>query len=1126
MGGHVDDAASYRFDDLIGRTFTSHAFTVGVRLSRSAVLTNKKHSTNWLTLSGRVGAHEASAIIGISSGEPCSIEPIPGGDYYDDRDDFYNDPYAAAIVIKFATDEPGFITGKPTRRWSDIMETLSAPTSTTAAPTANPTIVMDIRGRRVGAYLLLGASDDYYGTRPARTDDLAETVRPLVSMLIAAGAKPEKLVEVSSGLWEAINFVRQHGVHVVDAAGRPVRWTDPPTITLSASRRPNDRDGTVNVQVHFTFPDGAGSPDAVGAIGKPPHVICWRAGHVLNVAALPAGLEALTQPAVENSSVTVSDADLMHITAHRRLLIDAGVMINDPDEVLRKPVRDKVSRPVVVLAVTDGVHGGGQLEWRVRYVINKQTVDFDVPLDSDSDPYDVYYRYAEPDPMSKHRNPRAEKRLWSRVRPAMDRIVGAIPEWHRQLCTPPEDRPRGWYQRVFAPGLLLEDRLELGGPHLPVVGSMTHIALSMVQTVQLPTLAQLCTTVFPAVASKDLIIEVDDTVPTFQEARTAPQVQFDSPDIDGTGGWFDLTITVNIDGTLVDAADILAAVEAGDEIIVVGDGTYVPATHPVITQLAEVLAEARALGELLDGRRARRRSLNAALWKDMFMLGEVRPAMREWAELRTKLADPATILDTPIPSTVTAELLDYQRFGFARLAFLTDHGIGSILADDMGLGKTLQALTLIAHRVEHDAASRTLVIAPISAVPVWKAQASRFVPSLRLQTIVKNPNDSSTTSLSERISDAQVVVTSYGLIQHNQTLFSDGDRKWDLVICDEAQQLKNRATARYRGVAGLSRHATIALTGTPIENGLHNLESLLALTVPDMFATQHTFKRSFIVPIEKNNDMEAAASLQRKIQPVMLRRTAMQVHLDLPGLSGEDMHLPLTGEHLRAYQKLMITLQPKAFKLLDGHSPIGRGQVLEMLTALRRAAVSAGLVDESLAAVPSVKMDYLSTQIPIRVRSGDRVLVFCSVPRFLHDLSERLHTNGIAALLLEGSTPYTRRAEQVEQFQDGKYPVFLISTKAGGTALTLTAANRCYLVDPWYNPAVEDQAIARAYRIGQTHPVHYERLVATNTVDAGVVRLSDRKRGLIDAVIDDAHALFANARLTDDDLRELFTEPS
>ncbi|KQR25310.1 DEAD/DEAH box helicase [Microbacterium sp. Leaf151] len=632
--------------------------------------------------------------------------------------------------------------------------------------------------------------------------------------------------------------------------------------------------------------------------------------------------------------------------------------------------------------------------------------------------------------------------------------------------------------------------------------------------------------VLPAVDVVDEVrVRTRGIRPTFRELRGDPSLRIttvESLDRD----WLDLGIAVTIDGRLIPFGVLFTALSRGRTRIKLSDGAWFSLAHPALQRLRELLDEAAALDEWETGPRVPRTHL--ALWAEFEDLADQSEAAGEWRQLARALRDVAEVPEVATPPGFLADLRPYQREGLSWLALLHAHRLGGILADDMGLGKTLQLLALIAHTRSRRDVRPWLVVAPTSVLPTWHAEAARFVPELRV-AVVEATSVRRDRTIADIAGDADVVVASYGVVRADAEEFAA--THFSGVVLDEAQFVKNPATRIHRAIAALRADAVYAATGTPIENGLDDLWALLALTAPGLFPSIRQFREDYTrsierLPTDAPTELSAAATdahrekmlakLRRRVRPFLLRRTKDVVASDLPPKQEQEIAVPLGPAHQAVYDRVLQRERQKVLGLLDDLDR-QRFIVFRSLTLLRMLALAPGLVDDRDTSLGSAKLDVLLERLVEIAAEGHRALVFSQFTSFLDMAARRLDAEGLAYAHLDGST--TRRGDVVADFRQGDAPVFLISLKAGGFGLTLTEAEYVFVLDPWWNPAAEAQAIDRAHRIGQDKSVFVYRLIAAGTIEEKVLALQRRKAALSEAVIDDGEA-FA-AALDAEDIRGL-----
>ena len=581
--------------------------------------------------------------------------------------------------------------------------------------------------------------------------------------------------------------------------------------------------------------------------------------------------------------------------------------------------------------------------------------------------------------------------------------------------------------------------------------------------------------------------------------------------------WFDLGVVVTIDGRRIPFAPLFTALSMRRRKMLLSDGGWFSLAHPALQRLRDLLDEVTDLDEWETGPRIHRRQ--TALWAEFEDLADQSTTAVAWRDAVDALHDVDHVPRLAPPRALRAELRPYQQTGFEWLAFLRDHRLGGILADDMGLGKTLQLLAMIQHAHENGERRPALVVAPTSVLSTWQREAARFTPELRVRTV------GSRAQAHEDAADADLVVTTYAVLRLEGAAFAA--RTWSVIVLDEAQFVKNPASKQHQAAAALRADAVFAVTGTPIENTLGDLWALLALTAPGLFASSRRFRQDYIQPIEQGKVPENAeggahrsarlARLRRRIRPFLLRRTKELVAPELPEKQEQILEVDLSPAHRALYDTVLQRERQKVLGLLDDLDR-NRFIVFRSLTLLRMLSLAPGLIDTADAAVGSRKLDVLVEKVTEMHAEGHRALVFSQFTSYLDLAAARLAAAGIAAVRLDGST--RGRDQVISSFREGDQPVFLISLKAGGFGLTVTEADYVFLLDPWWNPAAEEQAIDRTHRIGQRHPVLVYRLIAADTIEQKVLALQARKSRLFASVLDDDE-LFAQS-LSAEDIRSLF----
>lgn len=470
------------------------------------------------------------------------------------------------------------------------------------------------------------------------------------------------------------------------------------------------------------------------------------------------------------------------------------------------------------------------------------------------------------------------------------------------------------------------------------------------------------------------------------------------------------------------------------------------------------------------------------------------------------------------PLGLKGELRPYQAHGLAWLQFLREFGFSGILADDMGLGKTIQTLSHVLKEKEEGRLDRpVLIVAPTSTLPNWRQEAEKFAPSLR--TLVLHGSGRSANF--PAIWESDLVVTSFPLMVRDKEVLTA--REFHIVVLDEAQNIKNPSTAAAKVAASLKARHRICLSGTPVENNLDELWSLFHFLMPGFLGGITQFRRRYRTPIEVQGDAEAKKRLARTTKPFILRRTKEQVATELPDKTEIIETIELDGPQRDLYESLRLAMDKRLRDLISSQGfERSQIQILEALLKLRQACCDPRLVklETAKSVKGSAKLERLMEMLVEFRESGRRVLIFSQFTSMLDLIEEALHKEGMEWVRISGETK--DRETPVRRFQAGEVPIFLISLKAGGTGLNLTAADTVIHYDPWWNPAVERQATDRAHRIGQTKAVFVFKLVAEGTVEEKILELQERKAGLAAAILGDDPDPIKS--LTADDLKWIFEQ--
>ncbi|MFT5644543.1 MAG: hypothetical protein ACI83P_002100 [Janthinobacterium sp.] len=569
--------------------------------------------------------------------------------------------------------------------------------------------------------------------------------------------------------------------------------------------------------------------------------------------------------------------------------------------------------------------------------------------------------------------------------------------------------------------------------------------------------------------------------------------------------WFAASGALQIDeNKVLDLRTLLDLMRTSNgRFVALGDNQFLALSEELQRRLQDLAAYGTAHG---DGVRVH--PLASFVLEELAQDAGGVKADKLWQAHLARMQDQAAYVPQ-LPSTLQAELRDYQLAGFEWLARLAHWGVGACLADDMGLGKTLQALALVLARAPH---GPTLVVAPTSVCMNWIGEATRFAPTLALKLFGAGDRSAMLATLQP----FDVVIVSYGLLQQEATLFAGV--QWHTIVLDEAQAIKNSATKRSQAVMALQGRFRMVATGTPLENHLGELWNLFRFINPGLLGSIDQFNLRFAGPIERAQnqhqnptqsqaqDLHAAASartrLRRLIKPFMLRRTKAQVLSELPSRTEIVLQVDLSPEETTLYESLRRMALEK-LAAVEGPAAQKSIQILAEIMKLRRACCNPQLVAPELN-LASSKLAAFVTLLSGLLENRHKVLVFSQFVDHLHLIRAHLEQQGIAYQYLDGSTPMLVRQQRVEAFQGGDGDVFLISLKAGGMGINLTAADYVIHMDPWWNPAVEDQASDRAHRMGQLRPVTIYRLVARHTIEESIVALHQHKRDLADSLLEGA----------------------
>jgi superfamily II DNA or RNA helicase len=581
--------------------------------------------------------------------------------------------------------------------------------------------------------------------------------------------------------------------------------------------------------------------------------------------------------------------------------------------------------------------------------------------------------------------------------------------------------------------------------------------------------------------------------------------------------WFDLDAEFVTDDQAVDLGAVRMWLDSGRRFIPLKDGTFAEADAAEIKRVADLLEEAGAM----PGRTRTRLPLHQAVALDLIAdLGEFTEVEAKARQAMLELRETAGVPKVAVPDGLQATLRHYQEAGLSWLWFLRRHGLSGILADDMGLGKTVQSLSLMQKVANDEGRKPSLVVAPTSVLANWEREAERFTPGLKV--MVWHGQDRK--ERAEDLKGMDLVLTSYALVRRDLDQLSEVGFRY--VVLDEAQNIKNADSATAQACKSLPSETRLALTGTPLENRLSELWSIFDFLMPGFLGSAEGFNDRYEQPIQVANDPTAKDRLRRRIQPFILRRLKTEVAKDLPPKTESVAWCEMEPGQAALYREV---LDESRRKVHDSIEKVGfkrsRVSILAALMRLRQVCC-----DPRLLKLPpgtllpsSAKLERFMQLVDDLVAEGHRALVFSQFTEMLELLKNEADKKGLRYLYLDGRTK--DRMGKVDEYNrpDGP-PLFFISLKAGGTGLNLTAADYVIHFDPWWNPAVEDQATDRTHRIGQTRAVISYKLITRGTVEEKILALQRRKRDLAAGVLGtDGDDL--GRTLTEQDIQELFTEP-
>lgn len=610
---------------------------------------------------------------------------------------------------------------------------------------------------------------------------------------------------------------------------------------------------------------------------------------------------------------------------------------------------------------------------------------------------------------------------------------------------------------------------------------------------------------------------IDEEVPRLQtqgiEVRFAPEFSLKVVDTpltveldDSQEGWFSLSLHADINGQRLPMLPLVATwlkqhgepADDAELLLPSPSGEWLKIKASVIKPLMSIIQELfeQHRGQSIALPKYRAHLLNELAESEISLLNGERVR-----QLATKLAEFNGVVAVSAPTGLNALLRAYQQQGLNWLCFLKEYQLGGILADDMGLGKTIQTLAFLLKQQEAKSVGQprlpSLIICPTSLVGNWAKEAAKFAPSLTLAVI----HGAQRGPLLSRLSEFDVVVTTYPLMVRDYDYYQA--QPFEHIVLDEAQQIKNAQAKVSQQIKALQAPFRLCLTGTPLENHLGELKSLMDFCLPGLLGTTAYFNKAFRYRIERYGDGEQAKVLSQRIAPFVLRRTKAEVVTELPPKTEIYQTLELEKDQRNLYESIRLSMEKKIRELFASQGVAGSHiEFLDALLKLRQACCDPRLVklEQAQKVKNNAKLNWLSQNLPEMVQEGRKILIFSQFTSMLLLIEELLQSLDIDYSKLTGQTRL--RQGQIDKFQEGDTPVFLISLKAGGTGLNLTAADTVIHYDPWWNPAAEKQATDRAHRIGQENPVFVYKLIAEGTVEEKIQEMQQHKQGLADSILE------------------------
>jgi non-specific serine/threonine protein kinase len=576
--------------------------------------------------------------------------------------------------------------------------------------------------------------------------------------------------------------------------------------------------------------------------------------------------------------------------------------------------------------------------------------------------------------------------------------------------------------------------------------------------------------------------------------------------------WFDLKIEVKFGNQQVPLRDVQKAINTAQKIVVLDDGTFGVLPEEWLKQYRMIMK----MGDEKNGT-LRVNKMHFSVINELHSLIDEEEILKELEDKKQRLQNIDSLQAKPVSKKIKAVLRPYQIGGFHWLQALDELGWGGCLADDMGLGKTLQAISFLQFIKEKYKKSTSLVVCPTSLIYNWESEIQKFAPSLKYHIYYGMNREFS----KEHLENHDIIITSYGTMRND--IEDLQHHQFHYIILDESQSIKNPEALVTKAVGLLKAKNRIILSGTPVQNNTFDLYAQMNFLNPGFLGNKEFFKTEFAIPIDKNSDSEVAEQLRKMIYPFILRRTKEKVATDLPDKTETILWCEMKKEQRAVYDEYKNYYRHQLInKIEESGMKNAAIYILEGMMRLRQICDSPVLVkDPEVTTTASIKLHELLREVS--ENSGThKLLIFSQFTEMLSLVKEAFTKEGITHLYLDGKTPSAKRKELVDQFQtDSNIKAFLISLKAGGVGLNLTAADYVYLIDPWWNPAVEDQAIDRTHRIGQTQKVFAYKMICKDTVEEKILQLQQKKKSLSKELISEEKGFIK--KLTKDDVEFLFS---